>query len=439
MTTVTREPRKYDIVLLGATGYTGGLTAEHIARHLPTNLRWALAGRSSAKLEALANKLRILNPDRLQPDIEVVSIDDRETLHNLIGNAKVCISVVSYWSVGALVIEACVENKTDYVDTEGDIATQRQWCDKFHDRAAANGTIVRPFYQPRGIAVLCIWLNENTNFQLVHSCGMCTAPHDLLSWAAVRELADTYSVETKEIILAIEELPQEVSGGTMKALGNIFEADPRIARQAQKDPWYLSPKRGTETSTFTSVLGIRRDPYFGVLSASTFAAAQNRAIAHRTWGLLHGKVQGYSSNFQYNEYDKVSSVAAGFLRVLGQYITSTALSTGFFYRVVRKLFPAAGDGPDVEKSRRSTVRMEVQAVAEARPGETPRRVRASFLYPGGPYLVTALFLAEAAASLLYNRTVEGKISGGCLTPTVLGNDLLERVRKAGAQIEISSI
>ena len=59
--------RQYDIVLLGATGYTGALTAEHIAQNLPTNLKWAIAGRSSSKLEALATKLKQLNSDRLQP------------------------------------------------------------------------------------------------------------------------------------------------------------------------------------------------------------------------------------------------------------------------------------------------------------------------------------------------------------------------------------
>lgn len=61
--------REYDLVLIGATGYTGALTAEHIAKHLPTNLRWAIAGRSSTKLNELAATLKELGPDRLQPGI----------------------------------------------------------------------------------------------------------------------------------------------------------------------------------------------------------------------------------------------------------------------------------------------------------------------------------------------------------------------------------
>lgn len=59
--------REYELVIFGATGYTGKFTAEHVATHLPTDLRWALAGRSSSKLEAVAAKCKILSPDRLQP------------------------------------------------------------------------------------------------------------------------------------------------------------------------------------------------------------------------------------------------------------------------------------------------------------------------------------------------------------------------------------
>lgn len=57
----------FDFVLLGPTGYTGRLCAEHIVQHLPTDIKWALAGRSAGKLEAVARELRDLNPDRIQP------------------------------------------------------------------------------------------------------------------------------------------------------------------------------------------------------------------------------------------------------------------------------------------------------------------------------------------------------------------------------------
>jgi short subunit dehydrogenase-like uncharacterized protein len=59
--------REYEVVVFGATGYTGKLTAEHITTNLPSDLKWALAGRSASKLEAVAAECKALNPDRIQP------------------------------------------------------------------------------------------------------------------------------------------------------------------------------------------------------------------------------------------------------------------------------------------------------------------------------------------------------------------------------------
>lgn len=130
-----KKSRKYDIVIIGATGYTGVLTAEYLASNLPKGLKWAIAGRSRDKLDALAKKLKNLSPDQPQPGIckdsdqhlanidiitavEVVSFNDRTQVDTLVGNAKVCISIVTYWkeSIGEVVIQACIEKKTDYLD-----------------------------------------------------------------------------------------------------------------------------------------------------------------------------------------------------------------------------------------------------------------------------------------------------------------------------------
>lgn len=134
-----RKSRKYDILLLGATGYTGLLTAEYIVRHLPVDLKWAIAGRSKSKLEGLSNKLKDLDPERVQPgkqslttplgythhtestkkdyiEIEVVAFDDSSQLGSVVKNSKVCISVVLYWQVGEVVVKSCIENGTDYID-----------------------------------------------------------------------------------------------------------------------------------------------------------------------------------------------------------------------------------------------------------------------------------------------------------------------------------
>jgi short subunit dehydrogenase-like uncharacterized protein len=66
---MTSSTRQYEIVLLGATGYTGKLTAEYIQEHVATDLKWAIAGRNGTKLQEIAEELKAMNPDRIQPGI----------------------------------------------------------------------------------------------------------------------------------------------------------------------------------------------------------------------------------------------------------------------------------------------------------------------------------------------------------------------------------
>ena len=108
------EKRMYDIVLFGASGYTGKYTTEQIARLAPTNLRWAVAGRSTAKLEAVVNEIN--SQDRIAPGIESCSLDAEE-LSGLAKKTSILINAVGpYLLYGEPVVRACVENGTHYID-----------------------------------------------------------------------------------------------------------------------------------------------------------------------------------------------------------------------------------------------------------------------------------------------------------------------------------
>ena len=108
--------RKYDLVLLGATGYTGKYTAEHITTHLPTDLKWAVAGRSAAKLTALVEEIVPLNPDRLSPSLEITTLS-LEDLNSLAKKTRLLINTVGpYCLYSSPVVEACAKNGTHYLD-----------------------------------------------------------------------------------------------------------------------------------------------------------------------------------------------------------------------------------------------------------------------------------------------------------------------------------
>ena len=134
--------RPYELVLLGATGYTGKLTAEHIATHLPTNLKWAIAGRNHAKLSAVLDELNPLNADRQPPDILTAELKP-DDLDALAKKTKLMISTVGpYHKYGTPVVEACAKNGTHYLDCTGEAPWFRDMIKQYHETAKSNGAIV---------------------------------------------------------------------------------------------------------------------------------------------------------------------------------------------------------------------------------------------------------------------------------------------------------
>lgn len=402
--------RKYDIAIIGATGYTGVLTARHIVTHLSPDLRWAIAGRSKNKLHALAAELRKLRPDGPQPEIEIVSLDKREQLDAVVQNAKVCVSIVTYHEVGGVVIESCIANKTDYVDTIGLPPLSLSWIDKYHDKAEAAGVA------------------------LIHACGMFSGPQDILTWASVRAVKESSGSTTKELVLTLKEMEMNISGGTFHTLSSNAKIageleDPEVL----KSQWVLSPVKGREAPPKAGMFGLRHDSGLGIISKFSFAAPQNQAIVHRAWGLLRNTNADYGPNFQYNEYQSVGSTLGGILHMISSTAMEATLGSPFLLSLLKLVMPSQGSGPDISKTENSPIRIEAVAIPD---DDKVPKVRSVFAYPSSSYHATGLFLGQAAASLLYTRSLEGGIRGGLLTPAFLGEDFLNRLRAGGATITV---
>ncbi|CAH0047736.1 unnamed protein product [Clonostachys solani] len=406
------ESRKYDLVVLGATGYTGKLTAQSVAKNFPGDLKWAIAGRSKTKLQELAAELRGIRPDGSHPEIEIVDLEQTDQVDAVVQQTKVCISIVTYWRVGEIVVEACVKHKTDYVDAAGEPSHLKGWIEKYHEKAESEGTA------------------------LIHASSMYSGPQDLLSWAAARELKRAFGADTKEVILTNTKLDPNPSGGTFEGMmvGTSKKQESK-GPVAPPNPWIVSPIPGTAVHPQATGLLIREDPDLGLLSEYSMARLQNQAIVYRTWGLLQVANEGLGPNFQYNEYDSVGSKVEGFFKMLEFRIITTLLSNILTLRLLKLFMPAPGSGPDVRKTATHPIEMQALAIAD---GNDAQRATASFSFPSGSYHTTALFLSQAAASLLYSKSLEGGIKGGCLTPAILGEDFVQRIRAAGAVIEISS-
>ncbi|KAI0142981.1 Saccharopine dehydrogenase-domain-containing protein [Xylariaceae sp. FL1272] len=398
----SKSSRKYDILVIGATGYTGGLVAEHIAANLPTDLKWAIAGTNSDKLEQLANKLAKF-ADRLQPSIEVVSVEDESQLSSVIGQSRVCISAVLYVAAGERVARACVENGTDYVDCAAIPELNQAWIRRYHDKA------------------------------LIHGCGALITPPDLMVWLAARKIEEKWSLRTGAVTLRLDELDKNLSGGTMRTVIGHASLDPMVTAEAEH-PSALSPIHHPGSSTVKS--GVHHDADLGWLAASSVTADQNRALIYRSWGLLRHTARDYGPNFSFNEYEMANSMIGGMGLILQSYIIGFIMSLAripFVKNIMLNAAPTSGNGPSLEMAKKVPVSMEAIAIADEGVGGTNKRAHVKFLYPNGHYPVSALFMAQAAAYLLYNRRLEGEIAGGCLTPAILGQDLIDRTEAMDVQ------
>ena len=263
---------------------------------------------------------------------------------------------------------------------------------------------------------------------------MNSAPHDLLTWASVREVKKNKSLKTKDLVLSVLSMSSDPSGGTVESMMERGAFDDKVMQELQQ-PWYLSPNKGRKTSNSSNFFGIRHDPVLGELSASSFSEMQNKAVIHRTWGLLDGG-KDYGPNFQYNEYNKTSSTVAGISQLLNKKVIGLIFALSPLRTLAKRILPVPGQGPDPEKEKSYRVEMEAVAIADTGDDKTAPRAYSRFAYPGGPYHTTGAFLAHGAASLLYVRKLEGGAVGGCLTPAFLGADLVERIQ--GVSTEFST-
>lgn len=404
--------REYSTVLLGATGYTGKLCAEHITKHLPTNLKWAIAGRSVDKLQDVVNGLKKLNADRKQPDVLSVNLNQEE-LNKLAKSTRILLNCVGpYHLYSTPVVAACAENGTHYLDVTGETPWVREMLQKYHETAKANKAILIP------------------------EIGIESAPSDLLAYITVSTIRNSLNCGVRDVTCSAQMSGAGFSGGTLAtALGIMDHYSTSEVQRAMK-PFSLSPapppKRASSRSLLSRLLGPFSYPGLGLLTTSV-GAAPNVAIVHRSSGLMP---QLYGKDFRFNEYYPVSNYAFGVLVHFAIVFGSLVLALKPVRSLIRRLVTQPGQGPTAEAFATDVLDFRAIAVADDTSDGKEKRAMAKLRYDGGMYYFTGLLLAEAAMVLLDNEEdLVKELGGGLLTPACLGYSFIERLQKANVKIE----
>jgi short subunit dehydrogenase-like uncharacterized protein len=395
--------RRFDLLLFGATGFTGRLVARYLAASAPPDLRWAVVGRDRAKLEDVVDGLGPRRPSEL---VVADALDPAAMARVAADATAVCTTVGPYRRYGAPLIAACAAAGTAYCDLTGEVPFVREAIERHHATARATGA------------------------RLVPCCGFDSIPSDLSVWV-LQEALTARVGRGAPAVTAVFRMKGGASGGTIaSALGMIDDArrDPAL-RRLLADPYALDPDDGVRGRDRDRV-GPGYDRALGEITAPFVMQGINARVVRRSHALA-GRPWG--TDWRYQEVLGLGrSVRAG----LGALAVSAALpafAVASQLPVVRpwldRRLPAPGQGPSAEA--RAAGRYQVRTYGTV-DGATVTATFADQRDPG--YDGTAVLLGEAALTLALDPPSTG---GGVLTPAfALAPRLVPRLRAAGLRIEV---
>lgn len=393
--------RDFDLILYGATGFTGALVAAYLAEHAPDGLRWALAGRNLPKLEGVRDRLGLSVP-LLQAD----SHDDA-SLDALAARTRVvCTTVGPYLRHGFGLARACAEAGTHYTDLTGEVPFMQRTVGALHEVATRSGA------------------------RIVHTCGYDSIPSDLATFLLQEAMtADGSPAQTVRTYVG----PSRggVSGGTMASMMEIMRlAEDRAARRAMADPYALDPADDRGSADTWDDLRPQADDLVEQWVAPFFMGPVNTRVVRRSHALL-GRPWGAA--FSYTEVMatgpglKGAATAWGITAALGAFV-GAASKPALRELLERRVLPAPGQGPDEATRERGFFRH--LTVGVGRDPSARRMVRVVGHQDPG-YGATALMLSEACLALAMQEADLPDVAG-VLTPSVgMGHVLADRLRAAG--------
>ncbi|HEY2259920.1 MAG TPA: saccharopine dehydrogenase NADP-binding domain-containing protein [Solirubrobacteraceae bacterium] len=392
-----RSEREHEVVVYGATGFTGALTAEYLARR-EGELRWALAGRNQGKLEAIRDRLATIDPTLGKLPLLSADATDPASLRAMAESAKVVISTVGpYIHYGEGVVAACAAAGTDYVDLTGEPEfVDLMWL-RYNDQA------------------------QRTGARLVHSCGFDSIPYDLGVLYTVQQLPEDVPLAVQGFVRA----GGTFSGGTYHSAIHIMgrlRQGAAVARERRK----LEPR-----PEHRKVRGITGRPHNEPAAGGWVAPFPT--IDPQTVLRSARALDRYGPDFSYSHYVvlKRLPIVCGAAAGAGALVTLAQLPPT---RNLLLKLKDPGDGPSPEQREKAWFKVRFIAHADPHGADQELVTEVSGGDPG--YGETSKMLSESALSLAQDPLPE---RGGQLTPAVaMGQSLIDRLQSAQIKFGVVS-
>ena len=396
--------RPYDIIVWGASGFTGRLVVDYMSKHQTTsNLRWAVAGRNTNKLEEVLSgrEVQILQAES----------HDTESLEALVRQGRVILTTVGpYARYGSELVAACVRHGTHYCDLTGEVHWMHEMISKHQQEAKDSGA------------------------RIVHTCGFDSIPSDIGVFYLQKQMQARHGVAAKHIKYRTISFSGGASGGTIDSMMAMMEKakeDPSISKIIA-DPYALNDgKKGLDEPD-------RMSPYFDEDFDSWVGpfimAAINTRVVRRTNELLGGI---YGTDFRYDEGTLSGKGAGGFFGATGVGIGTGALAGLASFSptrsILKRILPKPGEGPSKEARDKGFFEIELLGI---HPNDTSKNIKVRVKGDKDPgYGSTSKMIAESALALAQDDL---DVGGGFWTPaSAMGEALLKRLPEgAGVTFEV---
>ena len=391
--------KEFDIIVWGASGFTGRLVAAYLFKQYGTqgDLKWAMAGRNQEKLTAVRAEVT----DSSVP-IVLADSDDEASLKAMILRTKVvCTTVGPYVTYGSKLVAACITHGAHYCDLAGEVQWMRQMIDKHHEEAQANGV------------------------KIVHTCGFDSIPSDMGVYFTQKEALAQKGQRAKRIRMRVAGMRGGLSGGTYASLSKVLEEamqDKEIYK-VLVNPYGLNPTDKQEGGDHPDLQKVIFDPTSKSWIGPFIMAGINTKVVRRS-NALSG--YAYGNDFRYDEATMSGKGFKGRMKGIMSalpLILMTAKPGSILKRIANRMFPKPGEGPTKDQRENGFYSLRFYATLED--GSTALGKVTGDKDPG--YGSTSKMLGEAAVCLAKDSLPE---ISGILTPsTAMGDPLLDRLEK----------
>ncbi len=406
------KAREFDVVLYGATGFVGQQTAAYFVKHLaanPSNLRWAIAGRSASRLQAVIDGL-----GKAGAGVGVIVADatDATALNLLASKARVVLTTAGpYAKFGSALLAACVKNGTHYVDITGETPWVRQMIDAHHATAQKSGTKIVPF------------------------CGFDSVPSDLGVAILAAAMQEKHGQAVVSVKSAFSLSGGGFNGGTVASLMNIMDTGQGDAVQ---DVFLLNPPgtRPPSDAGHEDPISPHNDRDFKGWIGPFIMGAINTRVVRRS-AALRGEALTYQEHMRFGAGVGGAMFATAFS--VGSLASQSMLKVGAVRKLANRFVPQAGEGPSETAMNSGYFKCELVAT-----GSGGQRMRAVISYKGDAgNRATTLFVCESALALALEFDQLPK-TAGVITPThAFGGGasgiLATRLRNAGVRVDVTDL